>query len=308
MPVSWTVKDNRLLYDARKDLRRSGVTTKAQITESIKKGDLDTDQATFNVLCRWCGIPVPKQNTPKAVPDTSSAVPTHDGKTRPRKAKAARVKSARASVAGVKNTGMTPRKLKKPTVLNIEAAMDAAPSYYVKDVNIQLKKKGFAPVNSRLHGGLKSTKAKSDKTDKPPALNRKRKSNYVKKGGNGGTRPGAGRKKGVSTAPAKKRTAGIADDLAGSAKITPLEYMIEVLNETPDQLIKAFKDNKIEAVEFAIKYKALVARRDEAAKNAAPYLHPRLSSITASITTPEHEQYIKDCEAELALLLAAVKK
>jgi len=121
---------------------------------------------------------------------------------------------------------------------------------------------------------------------------------------NGGKRAGSGRKPG----PAKQRTAGIADDLAADAgKITPLEYMIEVLNETPEHLVKDLKAKKISSEEFMVKYKIIMDRRDWAAEKAAPYLHPRLSSVTANVTTPAHEQYIKDCEAELAILLAAAK-
>jgi len=152
----------------------------------------------------------------------------------------------------------------------------------------------------------KATLVKSEKTEKK-VKPRKRKSNYVKKGGNGGKRPGSGRKKGVTKGAAKRRTAGIADDLAASGGITPLSYMISVLHETPDQLIKDYKAKKMDTAEFTIRYKALVARRDWAAEKAAVFLHPKLSSVTASITTPAHEQYVKDCEAELALLLAETK-
>lgn len=69
----------------------------------------------------------------------------------------------------------------------------------------------------------------------------------------GGARPGAGRKPGS----ANKRTREIADAAAAEGK-TPLEYLLEVMRGSdPD---KAF----------------------EAAKAAAPYCHPRLSSIEAN--------------------------
>ena len=125
-----------------------------------------------------------------------------------------------------------------------------------------------------------------------------------KRKNNGGARKGSGRKPGA----AKQRTKGIADDLAASVKITPLEYMLDVLNETPDQLIKDHKDGKIDAAEFMAKFKALTDRRDWAAEKSAVYLHPRLSSITASITTPEHEQYVKEREVEIVKLLAAAAR
>jgi len=68
----------------------------------------------------------------------------------------------------------------------------------------------------------------------------------------GGSRPGAGRKPGAAT----KRTREIADKAAASG-ITPLEYMLGILNDGA----------------------ADPAQRFEAAKHAAPYVHPKLSSI-----------------------------
>lgn len=67
----------------------------------------------------------------------------------------------------------------------------------------------------------------------------------------GGRRPGAGRPRGAAT----KRTREIADR-AASEGVLPLEYMLAVLrDETAD-----------------------AARRDDMARSAAPYLHPRLST------------------------------
>lgn len=68
----------------------------------------------------------------------------------------------------------------------------------------------------------------------------------------GGKRPGAGRPKGA----ASKRTRDVAD-AAASEGLTPLEYMLEVLRD--------------EGAERA--------DRMDAAKAAAPYIHPRLSSV-----------------------------
>jgi len=149
---------------------------------------------------------------------------------------------------------------------------------------------------------------KIEKIEKKPPLKMKA---GDKRKGNGGKRTGSGRKKGVTTpskAKAKRRTAGIADDLAADpTKIMPLDYLLSVLNETPDQLIADFKAEKMTPIEFGIRYKTLVARRDWAAEKSAVYLHPRLSSVTAVVTTPAHEQFIKDCEAEVAAL-ALVQK
>lgn len=83
-------------------------------------------------------------------------------------------------------------------------------------------------------------------------------------GKRGGARPGAGRKKGVATA----KTREIADK-AASAGITPLEYMLQVLRTEP---APGLPDDQLLLHE---------ARRMDAAKSAAPYIHPRLTAVTS---------------------------
>jgi hypothetical protein len=78
-----------------------------------------------------------------------------------------------------------------------------------------------------------------------------------------------GRRKGV----ANKRTREIAD-AAIMQGLTPLEYMLAVL-----------RDETVEP-----------ERRDEMAKAAAPYLHPRLASVEAKVAITGHEAAL----AELA--------
>lgn len=72
----------------------------------------------------------------------------------------------------------------------------------------------------------------------------------------GGNRPGAGRKPGAAT----KKTREIADK-AASEGLTPLDYMLNILRD--------------EAAD--------PAQRFEAAKHAAPYVHPKLSSVEAKV-------------------------
>ena len=72
----------------------------------------------------------------------------------------------------------------------------------------------------------------------------------------GGKRPGAGRPKGAAT----QRTREIADRVAAEG-VLPLEYMLGVMRDPA----------------------AEPSRRDDMAKAAAPYLHPRLSSTDARI-------------------------
>jgi len=80
--------------------------------------------------------------------------------------------------------------------------------------------------------------------------------------GRGGKRPGAGRKKGAAT----KKTREIADK-AAAAGITPLEYMLDILRAAPPK-------------DAALDHKLIIqAMRFEAAKAAAPYVHPRLQAI-----------------------------
>lgn len=72
----------------------------------------------------------------------------------------------------------------------------------------------------------------------------------------GGARAGAGRKKGAAT----KRTREIADQAIAEG-LTPLEYMLGILRD---------EGQPQEA-------------RYMAAKDAAPYVHPRLSTVDANL-------------------------
>jgi hypothetical protein len=85
--------------------------------------------------------------------------------------------------------------------------------------------------------------------------------NQTNSNGRGGARPGAGRKKGAAT----KRTREIADK-AASEGLTPLEYMLQIMRRESDH-----EDEKIQMAREAMRF--------EAAKAAAPYIHPRLAAI-----------------------------
>lgn len=84
----------------------------------------------------------------------------------------------------------------------------------------------------------------------------------ISKGTRGGVRPGSGRKKGSPN----KKTAELQKVVAESG-ITPLEYMLQVMRAPETEP----KD------------------RLAAAVAAAPYVHPKLSSVemTANVTTHE---------------------
>lgn len=94
----------------------------------------------------------------------------------------------------------------------------------------------------------------------------------------GGKREGAGRPAGAATL--------ITRDIANRAAqegITPLEYMLALLRrDIPDDL-----DIEAKASMEALKF--------EAAKAAAPYIHPRLAAIEMSGSlTLSHEQLLDD--------------
>jgi len=72
----------------------------------------------------------------------------------------------------------------------------------------------------------------------------------------GGARPGAGRKPGALN----KKTTEIAQRAAESG-LTPLEYLLKVMRNS----------------------KQPTAVRVDAAKSAAPYMHPRLSAVELSL-------------------------
>lgn len=86
----------------------------------------------------------------------------------------------------------------------------------------------------------------------------------------GGKRPGAGRKAGTPNKATQKRQAEVA-----ASGLTPLDYMLNILRDegaAPDM-------------------------RFEAAKAAAPYVHPKLASteLTANVTM-NHEDALSDLE------------
>lgn len=78
----------------------------------------------------------------------------------------------------------------------------------------------------------------------------------------GGARPNAGRKTGSAT----KRTREIADKAAAEG-ITPLEFMLQVMRDEPIAGLEPKDQLFAQGMRF------------EAAKAAAPYIHPRLAAI-----------------------------
>ena len=102
--------------------------------------------------------------------------------------------------------------------------------------------------------------------------------------GRGGARKGAGRKAGSLT----KRTREIADRAMADG-ITPLEYMLQVMRADPS--------DDMDPREFM----AACMMRFEAAKAAAPYIHPRLAAVEHSgpdggALLPPVIQFVRDAD------------
>lgn len=106
----------------------------------------------------------------------------------------------------------------------------------------------------------------------------------------GGKRLGAGRKAGS----ANKLTRKIADKAVAEGT-TPLEYMLKLLRIEPAADADAAKKAQIEALRF------------EAAKAAAPYVHPKLQAIEHKVDGPIKVHHYDDRETakRLAYFLRA---
>jgi len=107
----------------------------------------------------------------------------------------------------------------------------------------------------------------------------------------GGRRPGAGRPKGAVS---KKKSIDFAMNLIKEGE-TPLEHMIKVMRaEFPPELKESIKNGELSPEII----KALTGWhnvRFEAAKNAAPYVHPKLTSVEHK-GLPKDEEKISDIE------------
>lgn len=104
--------------------------------------------------------------------------------------------------------------------------------------------------------------------------------NQTKSNGRGGSRKGAGRKPGSAT----KKTREIADKAAADG-VTPLEVMLSNMrfaHEEAAGILGKLLDSGAETPEGFDSLKELLRYRSmaqEAAKDAAPYMHPRLAAI-----------------------------
>ncbi len=121
---------------------------------------------------------------------------------------------------------------------------------------------------------------------------------YVKTGINhGGSRKGSGRKASACTL----KTREIVDRALSDGGLTPLAYMLEVLRESLEIVEAQYKSGAIDKIEYAIKIESIEERRYKMAKTAAPYMHPKYSSVKADIVSNGQDQWaqiLSDFEAE----------
>jgi hypothetical protein len=73
--------------------------------------------------------------------------------------------------------------------------------------------------------------------------------------------------------------------------------MLAVLNTTPDSLQEKHKAGDLDTEQYIVALGDLTRRRDQAASQAACYIHPRLSSVEANIGLKGHDKFVDLLEA-----------
>lgn len=105
-------------------------------------------------------------------------------------------------------------------------------------------------------------------------MNQKNQSNQTKSNSRGGARPNAGRKKSAITV----KTREIAEKVISEAKEgdSPLEVMLTIMRDLRDAAMNARSSEDEDTRKSSTKLLMLAA---DVAKDAAPYIHPRLAAI-----------------------------
>lgn len=218
----------------------------------------------------------PKTNTPAKKGASASRKATR-APTRSSSRKATGSKGSTGSAAGKKQ----PSALKKPTQANIREICGELADKRMVIVNTQLNNNGYSKITAKQRNAALK---KVDNNQQP----KKKVPQRTNRGGPGGKRAGAGRKVSSTT----RKTRAIADKMVEDGELTPLEFMLQTMRETPDDLRKQHKSGKIDTAEFVIRMRDLIDRRYAAAKDAAPYLHPRLASIEAKVDSSGQEHWL----------------
>jgi hypothetical protein len=112
-------------------------------------------------------------------------------------------------------------------------------------------------------------------------------------GTRGGARKGAGRKPGAAT----KRTREIADKAAATG-MTPLEVMLDTMTE----LVERAHEVKRQGAAATDDVLRLMIGAANVAKDAAPYMHPRLTSVELKEQAPYEHLTDEQLEAQISVL------
>ena len=108
----------------------------------------------------------------------------------------------------------------------------------------------------------------------------------TKSSGRGGARNGAGRKPGAAT----KKTRAIADKAAEEG-LTPLEVMLDAMTALHRQANALSDGDEAEMGGRKVNRLSLLVAAADVAKDAAPYMHPRLQAIEHSGANRGPSQY-----------------
>lgn len=105
----------------------------------------------------------------------------------------------------------------------------------------------------------------------------------------GGVRPNAGRKPGASV----EKTRAVANKVAADGDVTPLEVMVDSMRHFY-ALAKAGK--AVPDGEKVLTPSQLYAMAADVANKAAPFIHPKLSSVEMNATVTNHEAALDELE------------
>lgn len=105
-------------------------------------------------------------------------------------------------------------------------------------------------------------------------MNQKNQTNQTKSNSRGGARPNAGRKKSAITV----RTREIAEKAISEAREgdSPLEVMLTIMRDLRDAAVSAKQSDDPDVQKSANRLLLMAA---DVAKDAAPYIHPRLAAV-----------------------------
>lgn len=103
----------------------------------------------------------------------------------------------------------------------------------------------------------------------------------------GGTRPNAGRKPGASV----EKTRAVANKVASDGDVTPLEVMVESMRHFYSL---ARTGEAVPDGEKVLTPSQLYAMAADVANKAAPFIHPKLSSVEMNANVTNHEASLDD--------------